>query len=176
MTLTAPDKSELETVDVSQETVQALLDDLLARCYADGRYDTPDYTERTKESAYALLKIVEALRTALTAAQAQAQAQRDVSNHPTANTVTAHNAPRKVKRGPGPQLDSLDLAEIRARYVGSRLPAETAADMEALWLEVDRLRFELAGANERTRIAREERERAEGLYWRLQMSLKGGPV
>lgn len=91
--------------------------------------------------------------------------------------AAAHNAPRHVKRGPEPQLGSVDLAEIRARYVGSKLPAHIAADMEALWLEVDRLRFELAGANERTRIAREERERAEGLYWQLQMrAVKGGPT
>jgi hypothetical protein len=89
---------------------------------------------------------------------------------------TSSNARRKVTGDPRPQLGSVDLAEIRARYVGSRLPAATAADMEALWLEVDRLRFELAGANERTRIAREERTRAEGLYWQLQMKLKGGPV
>lgn len=90
---------------------------------------------------------------------------------------TAQNARRKFTGDPRPQLDSVDLAEIRARYVGSRLPAETAADMEALWLEVDRLRFELAGANERTRIARAERKDIEDRYYRLQMErVPGGPV
>jgi hypothetical protein len=89
----------------------------------------------------------------------------------------SQNARRKVTGDPRAQLGSVDLAEIRARYVGSRLPAETARDMEALWLEVDRLRFELAGAHERTRIAREERKRAEDLYWALQMNkLPGGAV
>lgn len=75
-----------------------------------------------------------------------------------------------------PQLDSVDLAEIRARYVGSKLPAQTAADMEALWLEVDRLRFANAAADERTRIAREERDDISGRYWQLQMKLPGWPV
>lgn len=78
---------------------------------------------------------------------------------------------RKVNRAPDPQLGSIDLAEIRARYVGSRLPAATAADMEALWLEVDRLRFELAAANERTRLAREERKSLEDQLYNVRMGL-----
>ncbi len=81
------------------------------------------------------------------------------------------------KRVTDPQLSSVDLAEMRARYMGARLPASVAADMEALWMECDRLRFELAGANERTRIAREERDDIQGRYWRLQMTaVKGGPI
>ena len=83
----------------------------------------------------------------------------------------------RVARSITPKMDSVDLSDIRQRYVGSRLEATVAADMEALWLEVDRLRFELAAANERTRIAREERDDISGRYWRLQMTaVKGGPV
>lgn len=86
-------------------------------------------------------------------------------------------ARRKITGDPRPKLDSVDLAEIRQRYIGSRLPAETARDMEALYLEVDRLRFELAGANERTRIAREERDDIAKRYWCLQMQkVPGGPI
>lgn len=91
--------------------------------------------------------------------------------------ATSQNARRKVTGDPRAQLGSVDLAEIRARYVGSRLPAQTAADMEALWLEVDRLRFELAGANARTQVAREERDDIKARYWQLQMAkVPGGPV
>lgn len=87
------------------------------------------------------------------------------------------SARRKPGWNPDPQLSSVDLAGIRARYVGSRLPAETAADMESMWMEIDRLRFELAAAHERTRIAREERQDISDRYWRLQMTgVKGGPV
>jgi hypothetical protein len=90
---------------------------------------------------------------------------------------TALNARRKVTGDPRAQLGSVDLAEIRARYVGSRLPAQTAADMEALWLEVDRLRFENAGLEERVRRAREERDDIQTRYWQLQMAkVPGGPV
>lgn len=89
----------------------------------------------------------------------------------------SQNARRKFSGDPRAQLGSVDLAEIRARYVGSRLPAETAADMEALWLEVDRLRFALAAADERTRLAREERDDIKARYWQLQMAkAPGGPV
>lgn len=81
------------------------------------------------------------------------------------------------KRITEPQLGSVDLAEIRARYMGARLPASVAADLEALWMELDRIRFELAAANERTRIAREERDDIQGRYWRLTMTaVKGGPI
>lgn len=91
---------------------------------------------------------------------------------------SSYNARRKVSVDPRPQLDSLNLAEIRARYVGSRLPAETAADMEALWLEVDRLRFEKAAADERTRIAREERDLLQDQLYALRAGLPRlqGPV
>lgn len=89
----------------------------------------------------------------------------------------SHSARRKVTGDPRPQLGSVDLAEIRARYVGSRLPAQTAADMEALWLEVDRLRFENTGLEERVRRAREERDDIQARYWQLQMAkVPGGPV
>ena len=91
--------------------------------------------------------------------------------------VDSHNARRKVTGDPRAQLGSVDLADIRARYVGSRLPAETACDMEALWLEVDRLRFALAAADDRTRIACEERDDIKARYWQLQMAkVPGGPV
>lgn len=87
------------------------------------------------------------------------------------------NARRKPAWIPDPQLTSVDLAEIRQRYVGSRLPAQVATDMDALWHECDRLRFALAAADERTRIAREERKDIEERYWRLQMvAVKGGKV
>lgn len=90
---------------------------------------------------------------------------------------TSANARRKLTGDPRPQLDSVDLAEIRARYVGSKLPAETARDMEALWLEVDRLRFENAGLQERVRRAREERDDIQGRYYQLQMTrVPGGAV
>lgn len=83
---------------------------------------------------------------------------------------------RRLPR-PDPQLSSVDLAEIRARYVGSRLPAQVAADLDALWNECDRLRFAVAAADERTRIAREERDDISARYWRLQMTaVPGGPV
>lgn len=85
------------------------------------------------------------------------------------------NARRKLGWNLDPQLSSVDLAAIRARYVGSRLPAETAADMEAMWLEIDRLRFELAGADERTRIAREERKSLEDQLWLVRLQLPRGP-
>jgi hypothetical protein len=87
------------------------------------------------------------------------------------------SARRKPGWNPEPQLSSVDLSDIRTRYVGSRLPAETAADMEAMWMEIDRLRFELAAAHERTKVAREERDDIQGRYWRLTMTaVKGGPV
>lgn len=89
----------------------------------------------------------------------------------------SHYARRKVTGDPRPQLDSLDLHAIRSRYVGSKLPAQTAADMEALWLEVDRLRFALSAADDRTRVAREERDDIQARYWQLQMAkVPGGPV
>jgi hypothetical protein len=88
-------------------------------------------------------------------------------------------AARKSRWNPAPQLATVDLAAIRARYVEGkeRLPAHVYADMDAMWNELDRLRFELAGAHERTKIAREERDDIQGRYWRLQMTaVKGGPV
>jgi hypothetical protein len=85
-----------------------------------------------------------------------------------------------VRKGWSPvaQQDSVSLAEIRARYVGSRLSAQVFADMEALWQAVDGLRFELAAADERTRIAREERKSLEDQLWllRLQLKREQGPV
>jgi len=57
--------TETVTVDVSHEAVQERLDTLMIRCHADGHEDTTDYTPRTKEAAYALLEIIEALRLAL---------------------------------------------------------------------------------------------------------------
>ncbi len=80
----------------------------------------------------------------------------------------------RVARSITPKLDSVDLSDIRQRYIGSRLEATVAADMEALWLEVDRLRFELAAANERTRIAREERDELTKQLYVLRMTTRPG--
>ena len=81
--------------------------------------------------------------------------------------MTSSNSRRKLTGDPRPRLDSLNLADIRTRYVGSRLPAETAADMEAMWLEIDRLRFALAAADERTNQARVERQKLEDRMYQL---------
>ncbi len=98
----------------------------------------------------------------------------------------SHNARRKSAASLQPSLGSVDLAHLLARYVtseGKAIPAaladqlQTFEDLRLLWNEVDKLRFELAGANERTRIAREERQRSDDLYWQLQMAkVPGGPV
>jgi hypothetical protein len=55
----------------------------------------------------------------------------------------------------------VDLAEIRARYVGSKMAAQVAADLDALWHEVDRLRFALAGSEGRATRIFEEKEAVE---------------
>lgn len=74
---------------------------------------------------------------------------------------------------PKARLDSGELADLYAKYKGD--PA--AADLMRLWWEVDSLRFELAGANERTAVARQERKNIEDRYYRLQMrAVRGGPV
>lgn len=91
------------------------------------------------------------------------------------------NVRRKPAWTPEPQLTSVDLADIRQRYVTSeakaRLPVQVYADLDAMWHEIDKLRFELAGANERARIARLERDDTNDRYWRLQMTVvPGGPV
>lgn len=69
------DSRETATVDVGREAVQARLDTLLARCYADGQHDEPDFTERTKEAAYDLLTIISALHIALEEARSSATAR-----------------------------------------------------------------------------------------------------
>lgn len=91
------------------------------------------------------------------------------------------SARRKPVWNPEPQLTSVDLSAIRARYVTSeakaRLPAQVFADLDAMWHEIDKLRFELAGANARTQVAREERDDIKARYWQLQMkAVPGGPV
>lgn len=74
---------------------------------------------------------------------------------------------------PKARLDSGALADLYAKYKDD--PA--AADLMRLWFEVDALRFELAGANERTAVAREERKNIEDRYYRLQLrAVRGGPV
>lgn len=83
---------------------------------------------------------------------------------------------RLAARKTDAQQDSVSLAEIRARYIGARLPAQVAADMEALWLELDRTRFALAGQKGRADQLRDELTDLQGRYWRLTMKLPGGPV
>jgi hypothetical protein len=93
-------------------------------------------------------------------------------------SATSHNFRFKSGGDPRPQLDSVNLAEIRARYVGSRIPAAVAADMEALWLEVDRLRFALAGAEEAKAIAQRERQKSDDQIYQLLSTRPGagGPI
>lgn len=81
------------------------------------------------------------------------------------------NASRKMLSEKS-RLDSAELADLYAKYKDNL----SAGDLMRLWWEVDTLRFELAAANERTAIAREERKDIEGRYWRLQMRLPGGPT
>jgi hypothetical protein len=102
------------------------------------------------------------------------------------NVNESHIVRRKSAASLQPSLGSVDLAHLLARYVtseGKAIPGaladqlQTFEDLRLLWNEVDKLRFELAGANERTRIAREERQRSDDLYWQLQMAkVPGGPV
>jgi hypothetical protein len=74
---------------------------------------------------------------------------------------------------PKSRLDSGALADLYAKYKDD--PA--AADLMRLWWEVDALRFELAAADERTAVARQERKNIEDRYYRLQLrAVRGGPV
>lgn len=74
---------------------------------------------------------------------------------------------------PKARLDSAALADLYAKYKDD--PA--AADLMRLWWELDAVRFELAGANERTAVARQERKNIEDRYYRLQLrAVRGGPV
>jgi hypothetical protein len=80
-----------------------------------------------------------------------------------------------VRKGwsPEAQQDSVSLADIRARYVGSRLPAQVAADMEALWLELDRTRFALAGMEGRMQQVQVENEKLESRMYLLLAKVPG---
>jgi hypothetical protein len=64
-----------------------------------------------------------------------------------------------------PAMGSVDLAEIRARYIGARLPATVAADMEALRMDLDRTRFALAGTEGKLeRVLEEKAELEKRMY------------
>jgi predicted nuclease with TOPRIM domain len=72
-------------------------------------------------------------------------------------------------------LGSVDLAEIRARYVENRerLPAHVYADMDALWNEAARLQFEVAGLEGRAERILEENAKLESRMYVLLSRMPG---
>jgi hypothetical protein len=86
--------------------------------------------------------------------------------------MTSHNARHLLNDEPLTTADVAKLLQQTATVEGEFHPG-----VLRLVAEFDRLRWELAGANERARVAREERDKVEKLYWTLQMTkLPGGPV
>ena len=88
----------------------------------------------------------------------------------------AHNSRNLLNE----RLDSAELAAIIERYSDKSMSEgevrRLLVDLQRLWWEVDALRFELAAANERTRMAREERKNIEDRDWQLQCKLPGGKI
>jgi hypothetical protein len=86
--------------------------------------------------------------------------------------VSSHNARHLLNDEPLTTADVADLLRKTATTDGEFHPG-----VLRLVAEFDRLRWELAGADERARVAREERDKVEKLYWTLQMTkLPGGKI
>ena len=113
------DSRETVTVNVSHEAVQERLDTLMIRCHADGHEDTTDYTPRTKEAAFALLEIIEALRIAVEDARSSATA-RDELLRELKNVFAGEAAPHWINSFQttcmrGEWLDRIDLMLMEAK-------------------------------------------------------------
>jgi hypothetical protein len=69
------------------------------------------------------------------------------------------------------------FAKFAGVHVNNVVKIAIAEGVLRLVAEFDRLRWELAGADDRARVAREERDKLDSLYWTLKMTkLPGGPI